>query len=96
MSDTLREAALDYHRHPTPGKISIVPTKAMATQRDLGLAYSPGVAEACLAIVEDPREAGNLTARNNLVAVITNGTAVLGFGNIGALAVRRSSPPPRS
>ncbi|NPC57387.1 NADP-dependent malic enzyme [Caenimonas soli] len=86
MSDTLREAALDYHRYPTPGKISVTPTKAMATQRDLGLAYSPGVAEACLAIVEDPREAGNLTARNNLVAVITNGTAVLGLGNIGALA----------
>src|SRR5471030_560394 len=58
----------------------------MATQRDLGLAYSPGVAEACLAIVDDPREAGNLTARNNLVAVVTNGTAVLGLGNIGALA----------
>jgi len=86
MTDTLREAALDYHRYPTPGKISVNPTKAMATQRDLGLAYSPGVAEACLAIVEDPREAGNLTARNNLVAVITNGTAVLGLGNIGALA----------
>jgi malate dehydrogenase (oxaloacetate-decarboxylating)(NADP+) len=86
MSDNLREAALDYHRYPTPGKISVNPTKAMATQRDLGLAYSPGVAEACLAIVDDPREAGNLTARNNLVAVITNGTAVLGLGNIGALA----------
>ena len=86
MSDNLREAALDYHRYPTPGKISVTPTKAMATQRDLGLAYSPGVAEACLAIVEDPREAGNLTARNNLVAVITNGTAVLGLGNIGPLA----------
>jgi len=86
MTDNLREAALDYHRYPTPGKISVTPTKAMATQRDLGLAYSPGVAEACLAIVEDPREAGNLTARNNLVAVITNGTAVLGLGNIGALA----------
>jgi len=85
-SDTLRDAALDYHRYPTPGKISVMPTKAMATQRDLGLAYSPGVAEACLAIVDDPREAGNLTARNNLVAVITNGTAVLGLGNIGALA----------
>ncbi|HSI58251.1 MAG TPA: NADP-dependent malic enzyme [Ideonella sp.] len=86
MTDSLREAALDYHRYPTPGKISVTPTKAMATQRDLGLAYSPGVAEACLAIAEDPREAGNLTARNNLVAVITNGTAVLGLGNIGALA----------
>ncbi|ROZ75303.1 NADP-dependent malic enzyme [Ramlibacter sp. WS9] len=86
MSDTLKQDALDYHRYPTPGKISVTPTKAMATQRDLGLAYSPGVAEACLAIAEDPREAGNLTARNNLVAVITNGTAVLGLGNIGALA----------
>src|SRR5688572_24184923 len=86
MSDSLRQDALDYHRYPTPGKISVTPTKAMATQRDLGLAYSPGVAEACLAIAEDPREAGNLTARNNLVAVITNGTAVLGLGNIGALA----------
>src|SRR6186997_814287 len=86
MTDNLREAALEYHRYPTPGKISVTPTKAMATQRDLGLAYSPGVAEACLAIAEDPREAGNLTARNNLVAVITNGTAVLGLGNIGALA----------
>ncbi|MFK4446639.1 malate dehydrogenase (oxaloacetate-decarboxylating)(NADP+) [Caballeronia udeis] len=86
MTDNLREAALDYHRYPTPGKISVTPTKAMATQCDLGLAYSPGVAEACLAIVDDPREAGNLTARNNLVAVITNGTAVLGLGNIGALA----------
>src|SRR6187455_2090482 len=86
MSHTLKRDALDYHRYPTPGKISVTPTKAMATQRDLGLAYSPGVAEACLAIVDDPREAGNLTARNNLVAVITNGTAVLGLGNIGALA----------
>src|SRR6187402_705134 len=86
MTLTLKRDALDYHRYPTPGKISVTPTKAMATQRDLGLAYSPGVAEACLAIVDDPREAGNLTARNNLVAVITNGTAVLGLGNIGALA----------
>ena len=86
MSNNLREAALDYHRYPTAGKISVNPTKAMATQLDLGLAYSPGVAEACLAIVDDPREAGNLTARNNLVAVITNGTAVLGLGNIGPLA----------
>src|SRR6187431_1372617 len=86
MSHMPKRDALDYHRYPTPGKISVTPTKAMATQRDLGLAYSPGVAEACLAIVDDPREAGNLTARNNLVAVITNGTAVLGLGNIGALA----------
>jgi malate dehydrogenase (oxaloacetate-decarboxylating)(NADP+) len=82
----LKESALEYHRHPTAGKISVMPTKPMATQRDLALAYSPGVAEACLAIVEDPREAGNLTARSNLVAVVTNGTAVLGLGNIGPLA----------
>ena len=86
MADKLRDSALEYHRYPTPGKISVTPTKAMATQRDLALAYSPGVAEACLAIVDDPREAGNLTARANLVAVITNGTAVLGLGNIGPLA----------
>ena len=86
MSDTLRHDALEYHRLPTPGKISVTPTKPMATQRDLALAYSPGVAEACVAIVEDPREAGNLTARGNLVAVVTNGTAVLGLGDIGALA----------
>jgi len=86
MSDNLREAALDYHRHPTPGKISVTPTKAMATARDLSLAYSPGVADACLAIAGDPLEASNLTARGNLVAVISNGTAVLGLGNIGPLA----------
>src|SRR6187402_3014263 len=86
MTLTLKRDALDYHRYPTPGKISVTPTKAMATQRDLGLAYSPGVAEACLAIVDDPREAGNLTARSNLVGVITNGTAVLGLGYIGPLA----------
>jgi malate dehydrogenase (oxaloacetate-decarboxylating)(NADP+) len=86
MTDMLREAALDYHRLPTPGKISVMPTKAMATQRDLALAYSPGVAKACLAIVADATEAGRLTSRDNLVAVITNGTAVLGLGNIGPLA----------
>jgi len=86
MSENLREAALEYHRHPTPGKISVVPTKAMVTQRDLSLAYSPGVAEACNEIVRDPREAHSLTARGNLVAVVTNGTAVLGLGNIGPLA----------
>ena len=89
MSDNLKRDALDDHRYPKPGKISITPTKLMVTQRDLGLAYSPRVTEACLAIAEDPREAGNLTARNNLVAVITNGTAVLGLGNIGALAGKR-------
>ncbi|VTU17308.1 NADP-dependent malic enzyme [Variovorax sp. PBL-E5] len=84
--DKLREAALDYHRYPTPGKISVTPTKPMATQRDLALAYSPGVADACMEIVRDPAEAMNLTSRANLVAVITNGTAVLGLGNIGPLA----------
>src|SRR5688500_2857184 len=82
----LKEAALEYHRWPSPGKISVTPTKAMATQRDLALAYSPGVAEACLAIVDDPLLADELTARSNLVAVVTNGTAVLGLGNIGPLA----------
>ncbi|KQP39027.1 NADP-dependent malic enzyme [Pseudorhodoferax sp. Leaf274] len=90
MSDeslpSLRDAALDYHRYPTPGKISVNPTKPMATQRDLALAYSPGVADACMEIVRDPAEAMNLTSRANLVAVITNGTAVLGLGNIGPLA----------
>ena len=82
----LKIAALEYHRLPTPGKISLTPTKALANQRDLSLAYSPGVAYACTAIQEDPREAASLTARGNLVAVVTNGTAVLGLGNIGALA----------
>jgi malate dehydrogenase (oxaloacetate-decarboxylating)(NADP+) len=86
MSENLRQDALDYHRYPTPGKISVTPTKAMLTARDLSLAYSPGVADACMAIAGDPREAGNLTARGNLVAVISNGTAVLGLGNIGPLA----------
>ncbi|MBT9594620.1 MAG: NADP-dependent malic enzyme [Vitreoscilla sp.] len=86
MSDTLKHDALDYHRLPTPGKISVTPTKSMATQRDLALAYSPGVAEACLEIVRDPLLAGEMTARANLVAVVTNGTAVLGLGNIGPLA----------
>src|SRR5437899_8722141 len=86
MSDNLREAALDYHRYPTPGKISVSPTKPMATQRDLALAYSPGVADACMEIVRDPAEAMNLTSRANLVAVITNGTAVLGLGDIGPLS----------
>ncbi|MGH8727683.1 MAG: NADP-dependent malic enzyme [Burkholderiales bacterium] len=86
MSENLREAALEYHQFPAPGKISVVPTKAMATQRDLALAYSPGVAEACTAIQENPLDAALYTSRANLVAVITNGTAVLGLGNIGALA----------
>ncbi|HWG76904.1 MAG TPA: NADP-dependent malic enzyme [Steroidobacteraceae bacterium] len=86
MEDDLKKAALDYHRLPVPGKISLAPTKPLVNQRDLSLAYSPGVACASMAIAENPLEAANLTARANLVAVITNGTAVLGLGNIGALA----------
>ena len=86
MDDDFRQAALDYHRLPRPGKLAIEATKRMATQRDLALAYSPGVAAACEAIVADPAAARDLTARGNLVAVISNGTAVLGLGAIGALA----------
>jgi malate dehydrogenase (oxaloacetate-decarboxylating)(NADP+) len=85
-SDDLRHAALEYHRHPRPGKIKVTATKAMVTQRELSLAYSPGVAYACEAIVENPQAASEMTARGNLVAVITNGTAVLGLGDIGPLA----------
>ncbi len=84
--EQLRIDALEYHEFPTPGKISIAPTKTLANQRDLSLAYSPGVAYACLAIEKDPSLAARYTARGNLVAVITNGSAVLGLGNIGALA----------
>ncbi|MFN4021517.1 MAG: NADP-dependent malic enzyme [Hydrogenophilus thermoluteolus] len=83
-----REAALEYHRRPTPGKISVVPTKSLSNQRDLALAYSPGVAFACEAIAKDPLQSYELTARGNLVAVITNGTAVLGLGNIGPHAAK--------
>jgi malate dehydrogenase (oxaloacetate-decarboxylating)(NADP+) len=86
MDEDFRQAALDYHRFPRPGKIAVEPTKRMATQRDLALAYSPGVAAACQSIVADPKEARALTSRANLVGVITNGTAVLGLGNIGPLA----------
>jgi len=86
MEEDLKKAALDYHRFPTPGKISLASTKALTNQRDLSLAYSPGVAYASLAIKDNPLEAANLTSRSNLVAVITNGTAVLGLGNIGPLA----------
>ncbi|TAJ79139.1 MAG: NADP-dependent malic enzyme [Gallionellaceae bacterium] len=86
MDKQLRDAALQYHRASPAGKISVVPSKPMLTQRDLALAYSPGVAAACEEIVRDPSEARNLTARGNLVAVISNGTAVLGLGNIGPLA----------
>ena len=88
MAEDLRESALEYHRHPTPGKLAVVATKPMSTQHDLALAYSPGVAAASLAIAADPAEASNLTARGNLVAVITNGTAVLGLGAIGPLAAK--------
>src|SRR5919202_4738486 len=86
MEEQLVRSALDYHRYPTPGKISVSPTKSMSNQRDLALAYSPGVAAACMAIAENPQVARDLTSRANLVAVVTNGTAVLGLGNIGALA----------
>ncbi len=86
MDEQLRQAALDFHQFPQPGKIQVSPTKPLATQRDLALAYSPGVAAPCDAIVEDPLNAYKYTARGNLVAVITNGTAVLGLGNIGPLA----------
>lgn len=85
MSD-LKQEALDFHEFPIPGKISVTPTKNLATQHDLALAYSPGVAEPCLEIEKDPATASRYTARGNLVAVISNGTAVLGLGNIGALA----------
>ncbi|GAB1423453.1 NADP-dependent malic enzyme [Thauera terpenica] len=86
MDQDFIAAALDYHRSPTRGKISVVPTKGLTNQRDLALAYSPGVAAACDAIVADPAQAFELTSRGNLVGVVTNGTAVLGLGNIGPLA----------
>src|SRR6266850_4916572 len=85
-SEDLHSAALAYHRLPRPGKLEIQPIKPLANQRDLALAYSPGVAAACEAIVQDPGEAATLTSRANLVAVVSNGTAVLGLGNIGPLA----------
>lgn len=86
LPEELKQAALDYHRATPAGKIRVTPTKSLLTARDLALAYSPGVAAACEAIVEDPREVSALTARGNLVGVITNGTAVLGLGDIGPLA----------
>ncbi len=86
IPEELKQAALEYHRQGRPGKIKVSATKPMVTQRDLALAYSPGVAYACEAIVEDPGAASELTARGNLVAVVTNGTAVLGLGDIGPLA----------
>ncbi len=88
MIDPLKDAALDYHRGHRPGKLEIKATKPLANQRDLALAYSPGVAAACREIERDPRTAADYTARANLVAVITNGSAVLGLGNIGALAAK--------
>ena len=86
LSSDLASSALLYHRSPRPGKFEIVATKPLATQHDLSLAYTPGVAAACLAIAADPHAAADLTIRQNLVAVLTNGTAVLGLGNIGPLA----------
>jgi malate dehydrogenase (oxaloacetate-decarboxylating)(NADP+) len=86
MNKTDRQAALEYHEFPTPGKISVTASKPLVTQRDLALAYTPGVAVACEEIVTDPQNSFRYTARGNLVGVITNGTAVLGLGNIGALA----------
>ena len=88
MDEQLKQNALEYHRLPRPGKISILPTKQLTNQRDLGLAYSPGVAAACEEIVRDPAQAMQLTSRANLIAVITNGTAVLGLGAIGPLAAK--------
>src|SRR5918912_3464344 len=84
----LRRAALEYHEFPTPGKVAIAATKQLINQRDLALAYSPGVAAACEEIVADPTNAFRYTSRGNLVAVITNGTAVLGLGDIGPLAAK--------
>lgn len=88
MNNAFKEKALAYHEHPSPGKINIQATKPLNNQEDLSLAYSPGVAEPCLAINEKPLNAAKYTSRNNLVGVITNGTAVLGLGNIGALAAK--------
>lgn len=84
----LRESALYYHRFPKPGKIAVTPTKQLTNQYDLSMAYSPGVAAACEEIVVKPEEVATLTSRANLVGVITNGTAVLGLGNIGPLAAK--------
>lgn len=88
MDERIRAEALEYHARPRPGKISVMPTKALANQRDLSLAYSPGVAAACDAIVADPASASHYTSRSNLIGVVTNGTAVLGLGAIGPLAAK--------
>ena len=86
MDEQLKQSALAYHQNPKPGKISVTPTKPLSNQLDLSLAYSPGVAAACMAIFDEPLDAQKYTSRGNLVGVITNGTAVLGLGNIGPLA----------
>jgi malate dehydrogenase (oxaloacetate-decarboxylating)(NADP+) len=88
MTSNLKENALNYHRYPTPGKIKITPTKAVTTQQDLALAYSPGVAAACELVHQNPEAVVEVTSRGNLVAVISNGTAVLGLGDIGPLAAK--------
>ncbi|NVH74057.1 NADP-dependent malic enzyme [Paraburkholderia sp. JPY432] len=88
MDEQLKQSALAYHQNPKPGKISVTPTKPLSNQLDLSLAYSPGVAAACMAIHEEPLDAQKYTSRGNLVGVITNGTAVLGLGNIGPLAAK--------
>ena len=86
MAKIRKQDALDYHSSGKPGKIEVIPTKPYSSQRDLSLAYSPGVAEPCLKIAEDPEDAYKYTSKGNLVAVISNGTAVLGLGDIGPLA----------
>ena len=86
MRKIKKQDALDYHAYPKPGKIEVVPTKPYSSQRDLSLAYSPGVAEPCLKIAENAEDVYKYTAKGNLVAVISNGTAVLGLGDIGPLA----------
>ena len=86
MDDSFKERSLRYHMEPSPGKLEIRPTKPMANARDLAMAYSPGVAYACGYIVKNPADVDKVTARGNLVGVITNGTAVLGLGDIGPLA----------
>src|ERR1700761_632106 len=88
MDEQLKQSALAYHQHPRPGKISVTPTKPLSNQLDLSLAYSPGVAAACMAIYDEPLDAQKYTSRANLVGVVTNGTAVLGLGNIGPLAAK--------
>ena len=93
ITPDLESSAIAYHRDPKPGKLEIQATKPLATQRDLALAYSPGVAAACLAIARDAHEAASLTVRQNLVAVLSNGTAVLGLGNIGPLASKPVMAP---